>query len=301
MVIAASVLALAAGVAPPNERPVGDCRSPSLTIRASPSKSRQGGIVAVTVASDVPLERAALHSDGQNVLLEKASDGKIFRGLLGIDFESTPGRHAFRVNAKSLCGDLHSARRHLRVTSGRFPIQRLEVPPAYVEPPESELERIREEKERVARVWETGKPARRWIGPFRPPIDAPIRDNFGSRRIFDGEPRSAHSGVDISAPEGTAVFAPATGTVALADTLYFSGGTVILDHGAGLFTTYFHLSRIDVKRGDDLEPGQAIGAVGATGRATGPHLHWGARLHGARINPLALRQLPNWLASPPSE
>ena len=90
--------------------------------------------------------------------------------------------------------------------------------------------------------------------------------------------------------------APAPGRVVLAEELYFSGGTVILDHGAGLFTSYFHLSRIDVRPGDRVETGAALGAVGATGRVTGPHLHWSARLGSARINPLALERLPPWPA-----
>jgi murein DD-endopeptidase MepM/ murein hydrolase activator NlpD len=100
--------------------------------------------------------------------------------------------------------------------------------------------------------------------------------------------------VDLAAASGAPVAAPAGAVVALADELYFSGGTVILDHGGGLFTTYFHLSRLDVKTGDRVGAGDALGAVGATGRATGPHLHWGARLNRARVNPLDLLTLPRW-------
>jgi murein DD-endopeptidase MepM/ murein hydrolase activator NlpD len=112
--------------------------------------------------------------------------------------------------------------------------------------------------------------------------------------VFNGKPRSSHEGADLAAPAGAPVAAPGPGRVALAEELYFSGGTVILDHGAGLFTMYFHLSRIDVKAGEDVDSGGRIGAVGATGRATGPHLHWGARLNRARINPLGLLKLPAW-------
>jgi murein DD-endopeptidase MepM/ murein hydrolase activator NlpD len=118
--------------------------------------------------------------------------------------------------------------------------------------------------------------------------------SFGSRRVFNGEARSPHSGLDLAAREGQEVSAPAPARVALAEDLYFSGGTVILDHGAGLFTSYFHLSRIDVHVGDVLAAGGRVGAVGSTGRATGPHLHWSARLDGARVNPLGLLELPSW-------
>jgi murein DD-endopeptidase MepM/ murein hydrolase activator NlpD len=170
------------------------------------------------------------------------------------------------------------------------------VAPAYVEPPAEELERIAEEREKVKRVWDSAESERQFARAFRLPVAARANASFGVRRVFNGQPRSSHDGVDLPGPEGEPVVAPAAAVVALADELYFSGGTVILDHGSGLFTTYFHLSRIDVEAGEAVGPGQRIGSVGATGRATGPHLHWGARLHRARVNPLDLLQLPEWPA-----
>ncbi len=133
------------------------------------------------------------------------------------------------------------------------------------------------------------------------PVEAPVRENFGAKRVFNGKPRSRHNGVDLAASTGAPVTAPAPAVVVLAEDLYYSGGTVILDHGGGLFTTYFHLSRIDVKLGDRVAAGEKLGAVGATGRATGPHLHWGARVNGARVDPLDLLQLPAWPPAQPRE
>jgi murein DD-endopeptidase MepM/ murein hydrolase activator NlpD len=265
-----------------------------LTVEMSSASPKQGGLVAVTVKSDVPLASAAVSSGGRESAMERDGEGRLFLALVGVDFESAVGPREMDVAVLGLCGDRHTAHRALRVVPGKFPVQKLRVAPAYVEPPESELDRIREDKEKVGRVWATGDPRRMWGSPFALPVDAPARDNFGSRRVFNGKPRSSHEGADLSAPEGAPVAAPGPGRVALAENLYFSGGTVILDHGAGLFTMYFHLSRIDVKAGDILAPGGRIGAVGATGRATGPHLHWGARLNRARINPLGLLQLPTW-------
>jgi murein DD-endopeptidase MepM/ murein hydrolase activator NlpD len=118
--------------------------------------------------------------------------------------------------------------------------------------------------------------------------------NFGARRVYNGKTKSFHAGLDLGAKEGTAVAAAGDGRVVLAGDLYFSGGTVLLDHGAGLFTQYFHLSRIDVKEGDAVAKGARLGAAGHTGRATGPHLHWGAKLHAARVNPEDLLALPAW-------
>ena len=286
--LALPLVALVGGLA------AGECRAPALTVEMSSAAPKQGGLVAVTLKSDVPLARATASSGGREFPLERDGEGRLFLGLVGVDFESAVGERELDLAVEGLCADRHSARRTLQVRSGKFPVQKLKVAPAFVEPPASELDRIREDKEKVGRVWSSGDPRRRWSGRFALPVDAPARDNFGSRRVFNGKPRSSHEGADLAAPAGAPVAAPGPGRVALADELYFSGGTVILDHGAGLFTMYFHLSRIDVKAGDVVAAGKEIGTVGATGRATGPHLHWGARLDHARINPLGLLDLPAW-------
>lgn len=251
----------------------------------------------MTLRSDVPLSRATL-SDGRSRAArmepDAGSSGRLFRALWGIDFEASPGVERIRVEAVGRCGDAHATGRNVRVARGRFPVQSLTVDPAFVEPPPEERERIEREREEVARVWSRPPGERRWDSGFRLPVAAPLRANFGARRIFNGRPRSRHNGVDLAADTGAPVAAPAPGTVALARSLYFSGGTVILDHGDGLFTTYFHLSRIDVAAGDTVRTGDSLGAVGATGRATGPHLHWGARLNGARVDPADLQSLPRW-------
>ncbi len=134
---------------------------------------------------------------------------------------------------------------------------------------------------------------------FRLPVESAAHGSFGARRVFNGKPRSSHDGVDLPRRRERRSSLRRRRRVALADELYFSGGTVILDHGSGLFTSYFHLSAIDVSVGDSVAAGQRVGAVGATGRATGPHLHWGAKLHRARVNPLDLLKLPAWPAAAP--
>ena len=289
MTLLGGVLALAAGLAG------GGCHAPVLRVALMPAPAKQGAIVVATLRSDAALARADASWAGKRVPMEGDAEQKRFRGLVGVDFESATGRRRLRFEVEDLCGGRYAASRELDVRSGKFRVEKLEVAPAYVEPPASELDRIREDREKVARVWETGDTSRRWTGPFRLPVDAPVREkSFGSRRIFNGEPRSSHSGVDLAAAAGEQVTAPAPGRVALAEELYFSGGTVILDHGAGLFTGYFHLSRLDVSAGEIVAAGSRIGAVGATGRATGPHLHWSARLDDARVNPLGLLNLPSW-------
>jgi murein DD-endopeptidase MepM/ murein hydrolase activator NlpD len=123
------------------------------------------------------------------------------------------------------------------------------------------------------------------------PAEGPAGSPFGLRRFFNGEPRSPHAGIDIKAPKGAPVVASNRGRVALTDELFFTGKTVVLDHGLGLFTLYVHLSEIEAKAGTMVDRGARIGKVGATGRVTGPHLHWGMRLGGQRVDPLALLEV----------
>lgn len=169
-----------------------------------------------------------------------------------------------------------------------YPVQHLKVAPEMADPPPDQLDRIRREKDRAAAVWELGGP-RRFELPLRPPLEPlPEARSFGSRRVFNGQPRDPHSGADLSAPKGTPVVAADRGRVVIAASHYFSGNSVFIDHGDDLVTVYFHLDRVDVREGEAVQRGQIIGTVGSTGRVTGPHLHFGARWHGARIDPTLL-------------
>lgn len=290
------ILALAGGVA------AGDCRAPRLTAALSPATVRQGGIAVAALRSNAPLDEARVYvgDDATGIPMEPVpGSSRRFRALVGVDFEGAAGKRSLRFEGRVACGEKGTAVRELAVRSGKFKVERLRVAPEYVEPPESEKERIESDREKVAQVWKSFDPERRWSGPFLLPVDAPIRrESFGSHRVFNGEPRSAHAGLDLAAASGQPVRAPAPARVALAEDLYFSGGTVILDHGERLFTSYFHLSRIDVKVGQILGTGEVFAAVGATGRATGPHLHWSAKIAGARVNPLGLLELPKWPLAP---
>jgi murein DD-endopeptidase MepM/ murein hydrolase activator NlpD len=244
------------------------------------------------------LSRAVLSDGKHHAAMEpdpaSGTDARVLRALWGIDFEAAVGAKSVEVEAFGRCEDDHPASWKFRVASGAFPQQKLSVDPAYVEPPASELDRIARDREKVAAVWAAAPTPRVWDRAFRLPVETSPRENFGARRVFNGKTQSRHAGADLVAAAGTPIKAPAPGTVRLAEDLYFSGGTVIVDHGGDLFTTYFHMSRIDVKPGDRVQTGDVLGAVGATGRVTGPHLHWGARLHGARVNPLALLKVPAW-------
>lgn len=174
------------------------------------------------------------------------------------------------------------------ITPRDWPEERIDgVPPATVNPPPAIAERIKQEQARVAEARLRDDARDDFAQTFIWPVQGRVSGRFGNRRVYNGEPGAAHSGMDIAAPEGAAVKAPAAGVVTFADPgLYLTGGTLLLDHGHGISSNFLHLSRLDVKVGDRIAQGQLIGAVGATGRATGPHLHWGMNWFDVRIDPL---------------
>jgi biotin carboxyl carrier protein len=175
----------------------------------------------------------------------------------------------------------------IAVTARDWPVQRVDgVPPRTVDPPPAIAERIRREQARVAEARLRDDPRTDFAQRFVVPVEGRISGRFGRARVYNGKPGSPHSGMDIAAPSGTPVKAPAAGIVTFADPdLYLTGGTLVIDHGHGISSNFLHLSRIDVRVGDRVEQGQVVAAVGSTGRSTGPHLHWGMNWFDVRIDP----------------
>jgi biotin carboxyl carrier protein len=176
----------------------------------------------------------------------------------------------------------------IAITPRDWPIERINgVPPATVNPPKAIADRIEREQARVVAVRSRDDARTGFAQAFIWPVQGRISGRFGNQRVYNGTPKSAHSGMDIAAPTGTPVKAPADGVVTFADPgLHLTGGTLVLDHGHGVSSNFLHLSRIDAKVGDAVKQGDVIAAVGATGRATGPHLHWGMNWFDVRIDPL---------------
>jgi murein DD-endopeptidase MepM/ murein hydrolase activator NlpD len=174
------------------------------------------------------------------------------------------------------------------VTPRQWPEEKVDgVPPKTVNPPPAIAERIKREQALVTAARARDDDRTDFAKPFVWPVQGRISGRFGNARVYNGQPGAGHSGMDIAAPAGTPVKAPAAGIVTFAaPDLYLTGGTLLLDHGFGVSSNFLHLSRIDVKVGDRVEQGQVIAAVGATGRATGPHLHWGMNWFDVRIDPL---------------
>jgi murein DD-endopeptidase MepM/ murein hydrolase activator NlpD len=220
------------------------------------------------------------------------ASGNVWRAFLGADLEKTAGDYAFKITAQLLGGDPVTCTATIAVKAGHFPTENLHVENKFVGPDPDQLQRAKEESQRLHEIFNRVTPERLWQGRFRIPLDGVTTGgNFGRRRVLNGQPGSPHTGVDFPSPTGTPVHAAQRGRVVLAESLYFPGNTVILDHGLGVYTLYGHLSAINVKVGDLVASGAVLGKVGATGRATGPHLHWGLTANNARVNALQIVKL----------
>jgi murein DD-endopeptidase MepM/ murein hydrolase activator NlpD len=214
--------------------------------------------------------------------------GHAWTAILGVDLDTKPGEQ--NAEAVLTMDDGRVERRELdvNVLAKKFPTTQLNVEERFVELSKANLSRSNRESKETNAIYARLTTSIVPDEPFTVPIPGVTGRNFGERRIFNGEPRAPHSGADLQAAAGTPVHATNRGRVVLAKNLFFTGNTVIVDHGFGIYSLYAHLSRIDVKRGQSVKNGQLVGLVGATGRVTAPHLHWGMRVQGARVDPFSL-------------
>jgi murein DD-endopeptidase MepM/ murein hydrolase activator NlpD len=259
-------------------------------LRLSVPQPGQGSLLRAALRSAAPLSSVEGDWAGHKVLFWRDdASGKIYRAYVGVDLELAPGPHELKVTAQ-ISGGAHAAcLATVTVRAGKFAVEKLTVAPQFVEPPAEELERAKKEGEQLRAILAGRSPERMWAGDFRFPLEGPRRGgNFGRRRVLNGQPRSPHGGLDVPALTGTPVHAAQRGRVVLAAPFYFSGNTIVLDHGLGVYTFYGHLSEIGVKEGDVVDFGALIGRVGATGRVTGPHLHWGLIVNESKVNPLQI-------------
>jgi murein DD-endopeptidase MepM/ murein hydrolase activator NlpD len=248
-----------------------DCGQ-GVELRLSSPQSSQGSLLLVEVRSAKPLAEIKGEWNAKEIPFWQepgagAKGSDVRRALLGVDLEQAAGEYKLSVSDKMGESETVSCSASIGVREGKFATERLKVAPNFV----------------------TVTPEKLWRGAFRIPLDGvKTGGNFGRRRVLNGQPGSPHSGVDFPAPTGTPVHAAQRGRVVLAEELYFSGNTVIVDHGLGVYTLYAHFSEIDVKAGDMVETGTVLGKVGATGRVTGPHLHWGLTVNRSRVSGLAI-------------
>ena len=258
-----------------------------LTVALTARAVHPGEVVRFDVSHSRPIARLEVHAFGKAIAAYQQPAGG-WRALVGIDLDVPAGPHTVTLDAVFDDGEAVSHVEALAVEPKAFPTRTLRVAPRFVNPPAAVRRRIQAEQKRLADLFGTLRPEPEWSGPFARPIAAGVISGFGVRSVFNGEPRAPHGGADFASAAGTPVRSPAGGTVVLAEPLYFTGDTVVVDHGVGLVSLFAHLSRMDVSVGSTVESGQVLGLVGATGRVTGPHLHWTVRLQGARVDPLSV-------------
>jgi murein DD-endopeptidase MepM/ murein hydrolase activator NlpD len=250
----------------------------------------QGQALQLSYPAEPGLAAVSVGWSGHDVPFFRRGDQWI--ATVGIDLDSRPGDHAVNVTFKYDDGRTRVVNEPVVVRTEQYPTTQLQVEDRYVElSPEDQARADREGAETSA-IYDTFTPERYWTEAFEIPVrGAKDGRNFGHRRVFNGQPRAPHSGADLRATTGTPIYAANRGRVVLAKDLFYSGNAVFIDHGYGLYTTYLHLSKIDVAVGEIVERGQQLGLAGATGRVTGPHLHWGVRLLDARVDPFSLVRL----------
>jgi murein DD-endopeptidase MepM/ murein hydrolase activator NlpD len=246
---------------------------------------RPGEVLAIDVRTpDVATEVSATLGD-RAVPIWRLTP-RAWRGLAGLDVEQAPGPLVLTVTATPTQGPPLTRAVTLDVQPATFAERRLTVPPRFVEPPESERPRIEREAVRLRAIYEAASD--RQPGGFIAPVPHRRSSPFGSRSVFNGVPRERHAGMDFASPAGAVIRAPAAGRVVLVGPLYFTGNTVVIDHGEGLYSILAHMTRTLVREGQTVVRGARLGTVGSTGRATGPHLHWSVRLGGTRVDPASV-------------
>jgi murein DD-endopeptidase MepM/ murein hydrolase activator NlpD len=248
---------------------------------------RPGEVVLLAVSGSHPVRRVEGTGFGQALTFWPGGDGK-WRALVGVPLDTAAGTYEVVVRASDASGVTAPTTTSLNVEQARFQTRRLKVADRFADPPAAVIDRIVKEARTLEDLFAHSQPERLWRGPFSMPVPGPSTSSYGRLTVLNGKPGSRHQGADFRAPLGTPVTAPNAGVVVLASDLYYAGGTVVLDHGQGLVSLFAHLSRIGVEVGARVGQGDELGRAGATGRVTGPHLHWAMRLHGASVDPLSL-------------
>lgn len=273
-----------------------------LAFCASAARAQAPGVTlapAIVAAGSPELIRVAAPANatldgewlGQKLAFFWSRDRQAWYALAGVDLEAPLGPSTLRINVHSSSVGVADLSSNIEIHEAHYRTGALTVAPKFVEPPAEDAARIKAEIDLKTKVFAASAPQPLWSGDFRAPVLAPPTDSFGTRRTFNGQLASVHKGMDFRARTGTVVRAGNSGVVVLAQPLYFEGNCVVIDHGLGLYTISMHLSRIDVHEGERVSRGERIGLSGATGRVTGPHLHWAVRWQNAYLDPAKLLQM----------
>ena len=273
-------------------------QAPSFIV-SKPAEIVQGGTAELEV-SGAELTAVEGRFGKEKIPFYRDAQGN-FAALLGVDLEAKPGPAKFHIKITTRAGVSRESEISLPIKAKSFPQEDFAVAPEFDQLTPEVLERVRKEQQQFARAFSASVPTRLWERPFIMPVSMDVSSPFGYRRVINGTPRAPHTGVDLRAPMATEVAATNHGRVALIGNFFFSGKSIVLDHGGGLYTLYFHLSEFKVEEGHEVHKGDVIGLSGMTGRVTGPHLHWSARLNGARIDPFELVEKLGGKADKPAD
>ena len=246
-----------------------------------------GEVVLVDIRSKTALEEVQAQWLSQAVLFYQLETGW-WQGLAPVDVAVAAGRYTLAVRARATDGRTLEQAYRITIAPRTFPARRITVEPKFVDPPADELQRIEAERKTNEVIFARQTRERLWRESFVAPVPGTATSSFGRRTILNGQPRGQHTGTDFQAATGTPVVAPNRGRIALAADQYFPGKTIIIDHGLGVYSYLAHLSEFTAAEGTMVERGQRIALSGATGRVTGPHLHWTMRFGSARVDPLSL-------------
>ena len=263
----------------------------SLLLALAVVTANQGSAVQLTFTNEPGVK--SVEVDWQKHKIPFVRVQNQWMTVIGVDLDAKPGEYKPSVVFTMEDGRIDKREAVINVASTAYPTTKLTVEEKYVQLNPRDLARATREAKEIDAIHSTITMEILWTEPFSVPIPEGKGTNFGHRRVFNGEPRAPHSGADLRATTGTPIHATNRGRVALAKNLFFTGNTVIIDHGLGIYSLYAHLSRIDVKPGTIVESGQLVGLAGATGRVTGPHLHWGMWVQNARVDPFSLVEMGN--------
>jgi murein DD-endopeptidase MepM/ murein hydrolase activator NlpD len=263
--------------------------APELDIIVTPPTIAQGevGLITMKIIKSMP----SLKWMEKTVALVPCHNGQRSAAFIGVDLTTKPGKYTLFINIQNERPDSLG----IDVVAKDYGIRQFTVPKAMVELDALTLKRVKREIKSMREVFSRTAAERLWRGPWIMPLSGSVVSPFGCRTIINGHERSPHSGVDLRAQERTPVKATNRGRIALVADHFFSGRSVVMDHGAGIMSMYFHLSHIPVKVGQVVEKGACIGLSGSSGRATGPHLHFGVRINGGRVDPIQFIQISRGL------
>jgi len=269
-------------------------------------------LVSLVLGLDISIKKSSI-SNGRCFLLKSNEDGSKYVAFEGKRYYFFPTKNDFEHKFYALVPVNYYSKPHsskivavatkdgkkryktfkVKVVDGHYKSEKLRVAPSKAKFNKKIRARIKKEAKEALKIYNTITPTAYWFEPFKHPMDSKITSQFGNKRVFNGTLKSYHSGTDFRAKTGTPIYSVNRGKVVLVKNRYLSGNSVILDHGEGIYTCYYHMSRFKVKKGKIVKKGELLGLAGATGRVTGPHLHFSTRVAGVQVDPLQLLKLLN--------